>query len=113
VDPISTVAKIDLVDTLQIIAEPRRRAILELIWDQELSAGDIAAQFDVTFGATSQHLTVLREANLVSVRKDGNKRLYKVDRDSLGPYATILEAMWSDTLGQLAAVIEREAKTND
>ena len=53
-------------DTIQVIAEPRRREILSLIWDDELAAGDIADRFDVTFGAVSQHLRVLREAGLVT-----------------------------------------------
>ncbi|MGB7860532.1 MAG: metalloregulator ArsR/SmtB family transcription factor [Acidimicrobiia bacterium] len=95
-------------DTLQIVAEPRRRDILRVIWDDELAASDIAAHFDVTFGAISQHLAVLRGAHLVSVRRDGNRRLYRADRDSLEPYRQVLETMWGQTLGDLADVIERE-----
>ena len=95
-------------DTLQVVAEPRRRKILFLIWDQEMAASEIAARFDVTFGAVSQHLAVLREADLVTVRKDGNRRFYRADRDALAPYREILEAMWRDTLQHLAETIERE-----
>ncbi len=94
-------------DTLQIIAEPRRRQILSLIWDQELAAADIAAQFDVTFGAISQHLAIMREANLVSVRKEGNRRFYRADQDVLGPFRGVLETMWGDTLANLATEIEK------
>lgn len=94
-------------DTLQIIAEPRRRQILSLIWDRELAAADIAAQFDVTFGAISQHLAILREADLVNVRKEGNRRFYRADQDVLAPFRDVLVAMWSDTLRDLAAEIER------
>ncbi|HTJ37185.1 MAG TPA: metalloregulator ArsR/SmtB family transcription factor, partial [Dactylosporangium sp.] len=72
-------------DALHAVAEPRRREILRLVWDAERSAGDVAAHFDVTFGAVSQHLAVLRKAGLVSVRKDGNRRLYRADRAALGP----------------------------
>ena len=96
-------------DTLQVVAEPRRREILSLIWDEELAASEIAAKFDVTFGAVSQHLAVLREADLVSVRKEGNRRLYTADRDALAPYRGILESMWSDTLKRLASTIEQES----
>jgi DNA-binding transcriptional ArsR family regulator len=103
---ISTGTKMSFVDTLQVIAEPRRRAIIRLIWDDEMSAGEIASQFDVTFGATSQHLTVLREAKLVSVRKDGNKRFYRANQDVLGPYVGILEDMWASTLSLLATSVE-------
>jgi DNA-binding transcriptional ArsR family regulator len=95
-------------DAIQIIAEPRRREILRLVWDRELAAGDIAAGFDVTFGAISQHLGVLRDAGFVRVRRDGNRRLYAVDKDRIEPFRDILEAMWTDTLDLLAETIERD-----
>ena len=96
-------------DTLQVVAEPRRREILSLIWDDELAASEIAAEFEVTFGAVSQHLAVLREAELVTVRKEGNRRLYMADQAALAPYRGILESMWSDTLGRLASTIEERS----
>ncbi len=92
-----------------MVAEPRRREILSLIWDDELAASEIAAEFEVTFGAVSQHLAVLREAELVTVRKEGNRRLYMADRAALAPYRGILESMWSDTLGRLASTIEERS----
>lgn len=95
-------------DALQVIAEPRRRQILALVWDRELPAADIAAHFDVTFGAVSQHLAVLREAEFVTVRKDGNRRFYSADQDSLGPFKDVLETMWGDTLQNLSDSIEAE-----
>ena len=95
-------------DTFQVIAEPRRRDILGLVWDEEVAASDIAAHFDVTFGAVSQHLAVLRDAGLVKVRKDGNRRMYEADKDVLAPYEKILKTMWRDTLKDLAATIEAE-----
>jgi DNA-binding transcriptional ArsR family regulator len=94
-------------EPLQVIAEPRRRQILRMVWDSELQAGDIAQGFDVTFGAISQHLAVLRDAGYVQVRKDGNKRFYRADKDQLGPLRSVLETMWVDTLDQLAKAIER------
>ncbi|MCL1593620.1 MAG: metalloregulator ArsR/SmtB family transcription factor [Actinomycetia bacterium] len=93
-------------DSFQILAEPRRRQILALVWDRELAASEIAEQFDVTFGAISQHLAVLRGANFVTVRKDGNRRLYRADEDALGPFKHVLESMWSSTLTDLARQIE-------
>ena len=95
-------------DTFQILAEPRRRQILELVWGRELAATDIAAQFDVTFGAISQHLAVLRDAHFVTVRKDGNRRLYQADEVALGPFRDVLETMWAATLRDLAAQIEQD-----
>lgn len=93
-------------DPLQVLAEPRRRQILELVRDDELAAGDIASRFDVTFGAVSQHLSVLRDAGFVTVRKDGNRRLYRLDEEGLGPWRSVLETMWSDKLDDLARAVE-------
>lgn len=81
-----------------------------MIWDEEMAAGDIAARTDVTFGAVSQHLSVLREAGLVTVRKDGNRRLYRADKDRLGPLRQVLETMWSMVLDDLARSIELEER---
>ena len=100
-------------DSLQVVADPTRRDILAMVWDQELSAGTIAAGFDVTFGAVSQHLTVLREAGFVNVRKDGNRRLYRVDKESLGPLRAVLESMWAATLDQLVDAIENDTTSAD
>jgi DNA-binding transcriptional ArsR family regulator len=88
-------------DPLQAIAEPNRRRILGLVWDRELSASEIAAQFDSTFGAVSQHLAVLRDAKLVSLRQEGTRRYYRANREAL-------EAMWRDTLQGLAQTIEED-----
>lgn len=95
-------------DGLQVIAEPHRRRILGLVWDDELAAGDIAREFDITFGAVSQHLAVLRQAGFVEVRADGNRRLYQVNKQALGPLRLVLENMWSDTLDDLARAIEED-----
>lgn len=93
-------------DVLQVVAEPRRREILALIWDEEMAAGDIADRFDVSFAAVSQHLAVLRKAGFVKVRADGRHRLYLADRRALGPLRPVLEAMWNDTLSRLAVAVE-------
>lgn len=95
-------------DTIQLIAEPRRREILAMIWESEKASGEIADAFDVTFGAVSQHLALLREAGLVEVRRDGNRRFYSANRDRLAPYETILKEMWSESLRDLAAQIESD-----
>lgn len=97
-------------DAIQVIAEPRRRAILSLIWDEEVAAGDIAGRFDVTFGAVSQHLAVLRDAGLVTVRREGNRRFYRADRKRLEPLRPMLEAMWAASLDDLASAVEEEGR---
>lgn len=95
---------------LGVIAEPRREAILRLVWAGEMGAGQIASHFEVTFGAISQHLRVLRDAGLVSVRRDGKRRLYRANRSALGPLAPALEQMWAAQLGHLKDLAEAEEK---
>jgi DNA-binding transcriptional ArsR family regulator len=95
-----------MMDALQVVAEPHRREILRLVWDGELSSGEIASRFDVTFGAVSQHLAVLRQAGFVRVRTAGNQRFYRADRERLGPLALMLESMWAATLDRLAQAVE-------
>jgi DNA-binding transcriptional ArsR family regulator len=98
-------------NALTTIAQPTRQQILRLVWDAERCAGDIAAAMPVTFGAVSQHLHALRDAGLVTMRPDGKRRWYKANREALGPLAAALEAMWSDKLGELKRLAEREQRT--
>ena len=85
-------------DALAAIAEPRRRAILQLITNDELPAGVIAEHFDVTRGAVSQHLTGLRQAGLVRERREGTRRLYRADPEALEQLSAELQRMWSNAL---------------
>jgi len=91
---------------LKALAEPRRRQILTLVRDGELSAGDIAAHFDVTRPAISQHLTVLKEARLVTERRDGTRRLYRAEPEALAELKAFLEAFWDDRLSRLKRAAE-------
>src|SRR5688572_8372518 len=87
---------------ISAIGSPRRREILRLLWEQELTAGAIhQAMPDVTFGAVSLQLKVLADAGLVESRADAQFRVYKVRRDALGPVAAMLEEMWTDALWHL------------
>ena len=95
---------------LKAIAEPRRRAILRLVSDTELPVGSIAAHFDVTRPAISQHLTVLKEAGLVSERRNGTRRLYKARPEGLIEVRSFLDEFWSDRLEALKREAEREEK---
>lgn len=95
-------------DALQIVAEPRRREILRLVWRHEHSAGQIASRFDVSFAAVSQHLKVLRDAGFVTVRKEGRERVYTADQKALGPLRPMLEKMWAQSLDRLVTMIEEE-----
>lgn len=100
-------------DTLQVVVEPRRREILRLLWDRELSVGEVASRFPVSFAAVSLHLGVLRKAGLVTVRPDGKRRLYRAKRDALGWLAPMLETMWRQDLDRLAAVAEADEPTRE
>lgn len=93
-------------DAVRVVAEPRRREILRLVWDAERTAGDLAASFDVTFGAISQHLRVLRDADFVIVRRAGTRRLYRANRATLRPFEAMLTQLWTAQLDQLAALAE-------
>lgn len=95
---------------LDAIALPRRREILRLVWDRERSAGEIAATFDVTFGAISQHLRVLREAGLVEQRKQGRHRYYRARKTALGPLGDYLESLWAGHLDRLRDLAEAEER---
>ena len=86
---------------LRAIASSRRRAMLELVWDRERSAGEIAARSGLSGSATSQHLRVLRETGLVRVRADGNRRLYRCDRERMAELRGALEAFWGERLARL------------
>lgn len=93
-------------EVVKVIAEPRRQELLRLCWHAEKTAGELASAFELTFGAVSQHLKVLHDAGLVTVRRDGRRRLYKANREALGPLATYLEAQWDNQLDRLATLAE-------
>jgi DNA-binding transcriptional ArsR family regulator len=95
---------------LSAIASPRRREILRLLWNEELTAGAINAAFpDVTFGAVSLQLRALAKAGLVSARPQGRHRYYRVHRERLGPVGELLEQMWADVLWRLKIQAEFES----
>ena len=93
---------------LKAIAAPRRRQILALVRAEELSAGEIAAQFDVTRPAVSQHLNVLKEAGLVSERRNGTRRLYRARPEGLAQLKAFLEEFWDERLDALKREAEHE-----
>jgi DNA-binding transcriptional ArsR family regulator len=97
-------------DALQVVAEPRRREILRLVWSRELAAGEIAAHFNVSFPAVSQHLSVLRNAGFVTLRREGRRRYYRADRNAIGPLRPALQQMWSRSLDRLVTLIEEEKR---
>jgi DNA-binding transcriptional ArsR family regulator len=95
---------------LKAIAEPRRRQILTLVRDEELAAGEIASHFDVSRPAVSQHLNVLKEAGLVSERRNGTRRLYRARPAGLAEVKVFLEGFWDERLDALKHEAEKEER---
>lgn len=100
-------------EALQVVAAPQRLRILELVWDRELSAGEIAAQFDVSWSAVSQHLTVLRNAGFVRERREGTRRIYRADQAALGSLRQVVEEHWRTGLDRLKDLAEAEQRQVD
>lgn len=96
---------------LAALAEPHRRAILMLVRDEPRSVNDIAAHFEITQQAVSQHLQVLREAGLVAVRPQGQRRLYAIRAEGLVSARAALEQLWPASLENLKRAVEAEDRT--
>ena len=98
---------------LKAIAEPRRRAILRLVGEEERTSGDIARHFDVTGPAISQHLGVLKEAGLVTERRDGTRRLYLARKAAITDLRQFLDDFWDDRLDRLRDVAEQAQRAKE
>jgi DNA-binding transcriptional ArsR family regulator len=95
-------------DPFHALAEPRRRDVLALIADRERTAGEIAARFDVTRQAISQHLRILLEAGLIRERREGTRRWYHARPEGLEDVRAYLAGMWPGALERLKTAAERE-----
>lgn len=100
-------------EALRALAEPRRRAILRLVAHDELPAGRIAEEFDVTRTAVSQHLAVLKQAGLLHERRDGTRRLYRARPEGLAGLQAFLDQMWATSLDTAARLVEAERGIGD
>ncbi len=92
------------------LAEPTRRRIVEMLAQRELSAGEIAGRFEVSAPAISQHLKVLRDAQLVRVRAEAQRRIYELDPDGLSELHSWLGALRQSWRGRLSASERRLIK---
>lgn len=89
---------------LEVIAEPTRRQILDLLREAELAVSDLVGELSISQPAVSKHLKVLRDAGLVQVRVDGQRRLYRVRPDplqDLDEWLAPYRAMWTAALDDL------------
>jgi DNA-binding transcriptional ArsR family regulator len=90
------------------LADPTRRAIFERLARGPRAVGDLASEFPVSRPAVSQHLRVLKDAGLVTDRRDGNRRLYAVDPTGVDAMRGYFDTFWSDALAAYQKAAERK-----
>lgn len=95
------------------LAEPKRRAILRLVKDEPRPVGEIAEHFAISQQAVSQHLHVLKDADLVVEQRAGTRRLYAVRPDGLRVVRRFVEELWPSALSRLKHVVEEERRQRD
>ena len=98
-----------LEESIRAMAHPGRREMLRLVWDAERPSSDLADAARLSRSAASQHLRVLRDAGLVTVRVDGNRRLYRADLDRVAQVAAFLDEFWAAPLARLKDLAETNA----
>jgi DNA-binding transcriptional ArsR family regulator len=91
---------------LRAIADATRRQILTLVWRSERTAGEIAAEFTITRPAVSQHLTILRDSRLLTMRRAGTRRLYRADLAAIARLRAELGLFWDEHLAKLKRAAE-------
>lgn len=95
------------------LSDPTRRAILEMLAGKELPAGSIASNFAMSAPAVSQHLKVLKDAKLVNVRADAQRRLYSLNRDGfeeMDEWLSRIRRYWMRNLDELEKILRDEDK---
>jgi len=101
------------VKALEALADPTRRTIVELLFERDLSAGELAARFETSRPAVSRHLRVLREQGLVQARADGRRRVYSLDPEPLAEldeWLTRYRGFWTNRLDALGVELKRRRK---
>jgi len=93
---------------LQALGDSTRRAVLEQLREGPRAVGEIAARLPVSRPAVSQHLRVLKEAGLVTERRNGTRHLYRLDPDGLDELRGYLEGFWEEALASFKATAEQE-----
>jgi DNA-binding transcriptional ArsR family regulator len=108
IDLIKQSIKLYPMDTFTALADPTRRQIVETLAAGERSFGEIAADFDISPPAVSQHLKVLRNAGVVAVRRDAQRRIYRIDAEGLSEieeWITRVRRFWSGRLDRLESTL--------
>ena len=102
-----------VMDALTLLADPTRRRIVELLAESELTAGEIASHFDIARPGVSRHLRHLREGGLVSVTRDGQRQIYRLETQPLAEvdqWFESIRAVWSNRLDALGTELRRGRK---
>jgi DNA-binding transcriptional ArsR family regulator len=97
---------------MDALGDPTRRAIFEQLRSGPRSVGEIAAELPVSRPAVSQHLRVLKEAGLVTERRNGTRRLYRLDPGGLGELRRYVEEHWTQALAAFKEEAERERRAS-
>jgi DNA-binding transcriptional ArsR family regulator len=95
---------------MDALGDPTRRTIFEQLRSGPRAVGEIAAELPVSRPAVSQHLRVLKEAGLVTERRDGTRRLYRLDPDGLAHLRAYFDEFWSEALAGFKAAAERNER---
>lgn len=99
-----------LEEAIRALAHPGRRAMLQLVWDDERPATDLADAARLSRSAASQHLKLLRDAGLIDVRVEGTRRLYRADVARVAEIASFLDDFWATPLARLRATAEQRRR---
>jgi DNA-binding transcriptional ArsR family regulator len=97
---------------LTALGDPTRRAIFERIAERPRAVGELAAELPVSRPAVSQHLKVLKEAGLVTDRRDGTRRIYELDPEGLGALRAYLDRFWNRALAAFKQAVEQEGEVS-
>lgn len=95
---------------LEALGDATRRAVFELLREGPRAVGDLARELPVSRPAVSQHLRVLKEAGLVTERRNGTKRLYRIDPGGVEALRTYFEAFWTEALASFKAAADDERR---
>ena len=98
---------------MDALGDPTRRAIFEQLRRGPRAVGEIADELPVSRPAVSQHLRVLKQAGLVKERRDGTRRLYRLDPDGLGELRDYFDDFWSEALAAFKAAADKERRNDE
>jgi DNA-binding transcriptional ArsR family regulator len=100
-------------EALTALGDPTRRAIFERLAARPRAVGELASELPVSRPAVSQHLRVLKDARLVTDRRDGTRRIYQLDPDGLAALRGYLDHFWEQALAGFKTAVEQQTKESE